>query len=152
MALAEVGKFGACRRTRSARRCARSLFYEAQQLIKGLYALFLRDWLSSFDPSQLLLLRLEDYDAAPAAHLRAVLTFLSLTQPTGALWRRMLSRPRANVHRAGASGSTALLPETRSLLASFYAPFNEELAALLGDDRFLWKDCTGNVTATPGVT
>ena len=26
------------------------------------------------------------------------------------------------------------------LLRSFYAPFNAELAAMLGDERFLWKD------------
>ncbi len=32
-----------------------------------------------------------------------------------------------------------MLPETRILLQEFYAPFNKKLAALLSDNRFLWK-------------
>jgi hypothetical protein len=34
-----------------------------------------------------------------------------------------------------------MLPETRALLEEFYAPFNQKLAQLMGDDeRYLWKD------------
>eukprot|EP01104_Vermistella_antarctica_P006028 TRINITY_DN16767_c0_g1_i1.p1 TRINITY_DN16767_c0_g1~~TRINITY_DN16767_c0_g1_i1.p1 ORF type:complete len:505 (+),score=54.76 TRINITY_DN16767_c0_g1_i1:229-1743(+) len=33
-----------------------------------------------------------------------------------------------------------MLPETRKLLTEFYQPYNEELARLLGDDRFLWSE------------
>jgi hypothetical protein len=33
-----------------------------------------------------------------------------------------------------------MLDETRATLNAFYAPFNEQLAALLGDERFAWRD------------
>ncbi|KAL3918235.1 MAG: hypothetical protein SGPRY_006096, partial [Prymnesium sp.] len=105
MAKAEVSLFDDCRRNHSARRCARSLFYpvllhqslklaylpcllikawpsQAQQLVKGLYALFLHDWIYSFPSSQILVLRLEDYDAWLPAHLKVVMSFLSLSEPS----------------------------------------------------------------------
>ncbi|KAL1514621.1 hypothetical protein AB1Y20_003715 [Prymnesium parvum] len=154
MALADMRRFDECRRTHSARRCGRSLFYQAQQLVKGLYSLFLRDWVCSFPPPQLLVIRLEDYEAAPRVHLAAVIGFLSLSPIKGRRWERMLSRPRANAQRAGTAagtrGPSGLPDETRALLSAFYAPFNEELAALMGgEERFLWLDRGGvraNVT------
>ncbi len=33
-----------------------------------------------------------------------------------------------------------MLPQTRTLLQTFYAPFNQKLGRLLGDDRFLWTE------------
>jgi hypothetical protein len=33
-----------------------------------------------------------------------------------------------------------MLPKTRAALSAFYAPFNDALAALLGDERFRWSD------------
>ena len=43
-------------------------------------------------------------------------------------------------HPKFASGSKQeMLIETRELLKDFYAPFNSELAHMLNDDRFLWK-------------
>ncbi len=32
-----------------------------------------------------------------------------------------------------------MLPETRTILDQFYAPYNRQLARLLGDDRFLFQ-------------
>ena len=32
-----------------------------------------------------------------------------------------------------------VLPETKELLTSFYQPFNEDLAKLLQDEKYLWK-------------
>lgn len=33
-----------------------------------------------------------------------------------------------------------MMESTRVLLNKFFEPFNKELATLLQDDRFLWKD------------
>ena len=33
-----------------------------------------------------------------------------------------------------------MLPETEELLSLFYRPYNEQLARLLRDDRFLWAE------------
>lgn len=37
------------------------------------------------------------------------------------------------------SMSGTMLPETRKLLENFHRQFNEKLADLLDDDRFLWQ-------------
>ncbi len=97
------------------------------------------------------MLRLEDYSADMARHLDAVFSFAGLRDPTPAEWTAILDAPRANAGASG-GGSAArallreprasiepMLPETRAALSSFYAPFNEELAALLGDERFAWR-------------
>ncbi len=46
--------------------------------------------------------------------------------------------------RSKARKPSDMLPETRVLLQQFYAPFNEELAALLSDNLFLWKNDLSN--------
>lgn len=35
-----------------------------------------------------------------------------------------------------------MLPETISVLNEFYEPFNQQLAHLLDDEQFLWRDIT----------
>jgi hypothetical protein len=93
-------------------------------------------------------LRLEDYSADMARHLDAVFSFAGLRDPTPAEWTAILDAPRANSGASGAARALLreprapiepMLPETRAALTAFYAPFNEELAALLGDERFAWR-------------
>ena len=137
MARHEAARFQACAARHAARRCARAHFEGAQQLVKGLYATVLPDWLGAFPPEQFLVLRLEDYEAAPAPHLRATLAFLGLPPPSPQRWQRTLAQPRANRRQAGGA---ALLPETAAFLRAFYAPYNAQLAYWLADDRWLWED------------
>lgn len=33
-----------------------------------------------------------------------------------------------------------MLPETRKILETFYKPFIQRFASMVGDDKFLWKD------------
>ena len=73
-----MAAFSRCRETSTARRCARAVYHEAEQLVKGLYAIFLEGWLDTFPPSQLLIMRLEDYEQRTEHHLRTVLRFLRL--------------------------------------------------------------------------
>ena len=35
-----------------------------------------------------------------------------------------------------------MLPETKRLLVELYRPYNEQLAAFLGDERFAWRDAS----------
>ena len=44
--------------------------------------------------------------------------------------------------KSGYKPYTKMLPETRELLDSFYEPYNKQLAALLMDERFLFKKIT----------
>ena len=65
--------------------------------------------------------------------------------PPSFTWQ-VANRIRAVPTPASAPGHTLTrvpLPmptEAATLLHGFYAPFNAELAKLLGDERFLWKD------------
>ena len=113
------------------------------------------------------LLRAEDYWAAPDQTLASVFSFLGLAPLPGARLREIAARPTTylpgsnatfardsrivnrvrSVPAAPTSGGHTLtrVPEPMAdeagvLLRSFYAPFNAELAAMLGDERFLWKD------------
>jgi hypothetical protein len=107
-----------------------------------MYAAFLGDWAPRFPRRQILMLRLEDYSAAPRRHLEALFAHAGLRQPTEAEWPAILRAPAANTRgggaRALAGAPEEMLSETRELLREFYAPFNTELAALVGDARFQW--------------
>ena len=149
MARHEAARFEACAARHAERRCARTQFDGAQQLVKGLYAAFLPDWLGAFPPEQFLTLRLEDYEASPAPHLRATLSFLGLPSPSPQRWQRMLAQPRANRRQAGGA---ALLPATAAFLRAFYAPYNAQLAYWLGDDRWLWEDVHAAQPAASNAT
>ena len=149
MVLADVGAFSKCRLNEgnSARRCARIVYHEAEQLVKGMYSLFLEGWLDVFPADQLLVVRLEDYDAQLERHLDLVLKFLGLPPPPDrSTWRRMLSKPRANRQMKG----EPMLESTRDVLRTFYAEFNEHLAELLGDKRYReWHEGLDNEVDAP---
>jgi N-acetylgalactosamine 4-sulfate 6-O-sulfotransferase len=134
MVTTDVAEFSSCRQTSTARRCARSTFYVAEQLVKGMYSLFLEPWLATFPASQLLVLRVEDYRDAPTLHIRQLLAFLSLPKPSMRVWHRMISQPQANRR---APGGEPMLAHTQRTLIQFYSEFNEQLAAMMGDDRYL---------------
>ena len=131
----------------TARRCARKLFADAQQLVKGIYSIPLESWLAVFPPEQMLIFRLEDYQADLADHLQAAISFLGLPNPPAQAWGRMLAQRRANRR---APGGESMHNGTASMLRAFYRPFNEELARLLGDSRYLsWHEEPGAPMGAP---
>ena len=147
MVRAETGAFDACRARHSERRCARTLFSRCEQLIKGMYSVFLVEWSAAFPREQTLVLRLEDYRADLPRCLRAVLRFLRLPRPPTARWRRMVVQPPRN--RGSDAAALLLFGSTRERLARFYAPFNQRLAWLMGDRRFTWDDAVPWRNASP---
>jgi N-acetylgalactosamine 4-sulfate 6-O-sulfotransferase len=52
--------------------------YSVQQLVKGMYGAFLPAWRAVWPSDRLLLLRTEDYKAAPGPHVAAVSDFLGM--------------------------------------------------------------------------
>ena len=110
----------------------------------GIYAVFLREWLSQFPRNQILVIRLEDYAADGDAALDKIYDFLGVS-PT--------DRPRSSASRGDAVDDKAtkvanrayvdigpMMNETEVILRRFYAEHNLALARLLDDDRFLWAD------------
>ena len=143
------------------------VYYHADQFFKGAYALYVDEWLRAFGRERVRLLRAEDYWAAPYQTLAHVFGFLGVAPLPGSRLREIAARPttylpgsnatfardRRIVNRvrsvpaaATSAGHTLTrVPEPMAdeavvLLRSFYAPFNAELAAMLGDEQFLWKD------------
>lgn len=135
--LQDIQRWNDCKSRFSELECIRR--YNPQQLIKGMYSEFVQAWLGVFPKDQVLFLRTEDYKAAPREHLAAVLKFLGMRDLTQDEWQRITGAKRAN---AQSSMYPRMLPETRQLLEDFYAPYNKRLAALLQDDRYLWRDRT----------
>ncbi|KAL6764338.1 P-loop containing nucleoside triphosphate hydrolase protein [Haematococcus lacustris] len=108
--------------------------YQPQQLVKGLYAGYLPAWWAVWPRERLLLLRTEDYKAAPQEHLQAVSHFLGLRALSDSEAVRVVAAKRRN-----AKSYAAMLPETRDMLQDFYRPWNERLSRMLGNDsRWLW--------------
>jgi hypothetical protein len=99
----------------------------------GLYVLFIEKWLEHFSFDQFLVVRLEDYEIDPRAHMQRVFDFLELPEPRN--WGAVVHEGVANKHR---TERKAMLPETERALRDFYLPYNRLLAKLLKDPKYLW--------------
>jgi hypothetical protein len=95
-------------------------------LDRGIYVDHLRTWFDLFDRRQVLVLRSEDYFAAPGAIIPQVLDFLGLPRWTPSRFAKR------NVGRY-----SPLDPQTRKELSEYFAPHNARLADCLGVD-FGW--------------
>ncbi|KAK3729053.1 hypothetical protein RRG08_005426 [Elysia crispata] len=103
------------------------------------YSVYLREWMSVFHKNHFLVLRTEDYHADMKGTLQRTYTFLdmrNLTEEEEVKVESQLKKHETVLKKKAGP----MFAETRALLEEFFAPFNEDLTALLGDDRFLWKD------------
>lgn len=140
--------FDECGGTHGSRRCAflfelleakyGDIFFHCDQIIRGVYEPFMRDWHAALGEG-LLVLRVEDLLDSPAQSRRRLLDFLGLPAVDGAA----LPAPEASyavLHARSlrAAKAHAMLPATRVLAERFYAPHNEALAKLLGDPGLAW--------------
>ena len=104
---------------------------------RSIYHPWLAEWLRVWPRHQLLVLRYEDWVAAPDATAAQLFDFIGL-QPLSPEALAQLPRPRADAAGDDAAFTTA---ETRRTLRAFFAPHNQALAQMLGDDpRWTWED------------
>ncbi|MBV8162032.1 MAG: sulfotransferase domain-containing protein [Acidimicrobiia bacterium] len=95
---------------------------------RGEYAEQLRRWLSHYPRAQLLVLRSEDLYDQPASTYARALEFLGLPAASLDTYRRY-TRQASTAHMTDAA---------RRRLTAHFAPHNQRLAALLGED--VWWD------------
>ncbi|KAK9810890.1 hypothetical protein WJX73_005645 [Symbiochloris irregularis] len=143
-----VAEMNACLKGQgaSARSCA-LLHYEGkpQQLIKGMYSVFLPDWQAAYREDQILVINTDTYRQQEEATLQTVLKFLELEEATPAEIARMteVEANRGHNQNAKVKGCAAKRPNmlhtTRELLADFYAPFDEELAQQMQWHSLQWN-------------
>lgn len=99
-------------------------------LSRGRYADLLRPWLARFDREQVLVIRFEDLVTDTGPTLTRVHEHLGVTP-----------RPDLGSDASGINASTArgdIAPETLARLRASYAPLNDELRTLLGEDFPGW--------------
>ena len=100
----------------------------------GIYFAHIRRWLKFFPRHQFLFVRLEDMAIDPNKTLHRVGQFLNVSETGFKINEDDLANPRLQ------NSYPPMLKETASLLQKFYQPFNQKLAGLLNDERFLWND------------
>ncbi|XP_076434560.1 carbohydrate sulfotransferase 15-like isoform X1 [Babylonia areolata] len=136
----ETGWYRRCFARASVRQCAYNVTLSTHsqlRLEKGLYAVFLSDWLRVFPRHQLHIFRFEDYVQDIAGHLKGLFHFLGLKAVPDEKLHHLAS---LSVYNKGRHYNTGpMLPETRRLLQEFYAPFNAQMAALMNSDKYLWE-------------
>eukprot|EP00899_Mesostigma_viride_P010138 jgi/Mesvir1/19125/Mv12867-RA.2 len=142
VATKQVDLMNRCMETKTAAACAHQNYFNAQQLIKGMFSVYLPAWWEVFPREQLLVLRMEHYSKNTKAELVRVMDFLGMREPSEAEWGKILEMKTKNTretnNKGGTGASGPMLPETREMLERFYRPFNEQLAHMLGDQGFLW--------------
>jgi len=134
-----------CEKAHDARRCAHlfelmsseyaDVFFHCDQLIRGLYEPFVRDWHAAFGRESLLVLKAEDLLDRPAQARATLLTFLNLPGADDASkYGALPDKSYAQLHAQDLAASKAqpMLPATRAAIDGFYRPHNTRLEALLG--------------------
>ena len=118
-----------------------------------------------FPREQLLILKTEDYSSNRLQHLKQVFKFLELGDGSlhimrsfAILWifmvaqcslsddidatleERIMTRQNSNkMPSRYASKIGRMLPQTERMLRDFFAPFHQQLADVIGDDRFRFE-------------
>lgn len=102
----------------------------------GIYYYHIIRWLNVFPHERFLFLRKEDLITNTSAVMTRVWEFLGLS--TVPETKQEYANANKWTRDPNYSSKFAMLPETRELLDSFYQPYNELLAHLLSDSRYLW--------------
>ncbi|KAG2498747.1 hypothetical protein HYH03_003486 [Edaphochlamys debaryana] len=106
------------------------LFFHADQILRGVYVLYLELWLKYFDPSTILIIRSEDYYASPVRTYMRMLDFLELDPETIAYHERI-----TRLTRGSGPGPNDTLPWSKV----------EDIIQILPDEK-LWVDIKRTLT------
>lgn len=137
-----VGVYQNCTERHSVRYCVynRTIAYLSRVRLRlGMYSVYIKDWLKVFPPDQILIISLEDYARHPRKTLSKIYKFLDVRILDGESMRSIAKMKTANKRKKSDRNVGAMLNETRRLLNEFYEPYNQELADIFEDDKFLWE-------------
>lgn len=147
--LSVVKKFLECTKLNSEFDCltfTRGKACEQPRLSISLYYFHIAKWLSVFPRDQFYFLRIEDLNHGLYSEMKGVWNYLN-TQVlskdvfNSALKQNQLHNNTNNwIKSEKYSDTFQIWPETKQLLQSFFHPYNERLARLLNDEKYLWHD------------
>lgn len=117
------------------------VFYHADQLIKGMYSIFMEDWITAFPLQNFVVIRAEDYYERPRPALQRVFKLLNVSQPSEDVWNAMTEGPPTPKKEQDWMRDipTEIPPDLRRELESFYAPFNTKLRDML-EETSIYKN------------
>ena len=106
-------------------------------LYKGMYIIFIEDWLKVYPKEQVYILRLEDYTKNKLAELNNIFNFLGVSNvPSNS--SVFENNGKKNKKRKADIKLGYMLPKTKILLDDFYRTYNTRLSHFLNNDKFLW--------------
>lgn len=127
------------------------IFFHADQVIRGIYSPFVRDWLGAFAENQLLVVRTEEFLDRRQPLLNRIWRHLGL-EPVDleASLPPKLVRAQQRLptdYWAWTKSKGPIQKETSQLLAAFYLPFNRELREMLAAEGTSCRGAGGDVLA-----
>ena len=105
----------------------------------SLYYFHVIKWLSVFPREQLLFLTMEDLVQDPYSVVSSAWKFIGLDPIAEASFKPKLSNANKWITSNKYKNYFKMWSETKALLDAFFGPYNERLAKLLDDKRFLWN-------------
>ena len=107
----------------------------------SLYYYHVVRWLSIFERKQLMFMRMEDLSNDPYTTLSSVWRFIDLKPiPPNHFKTNVKANANTWIVSKKNKENFKMWPETRQLLDAFFAPYNNLLAILLNDNKYLWKE------------
>ena len=114
---------------------------DPQQLRTNFYYLYLLPWLQVFPRENFLFIRTEDMKKDTAKTLQETFQFLGMSPlPKDKIDSIAAIAHNSQNNRHSNYSIMSLSSSTKKKLRAYFRPFNEKLAKLLNDDRFLWED------------
>ncbi|XP_071113510.1 carbohydrate sulfotransferase 15-like isoform X1 [Haliotis cracherodii] len=141
-AIRAVAMIENCQKTRTTKQCIfdMDMYVNLPMRIHiSCYSVFMKEWMRVFPRESFLVLRNEDYGHDIKNHMNMVFSFLNMSRLPDEDMDVISNAKRKHVTQSK-KNKGPMMESTRVLLNKFFEPFNKELATLLQDDRFLWKD------------
>lgn len=111
------------------------------RLVLGMYAVHIKKWLQFYPMENFLFIKMEEISEDTFVTMAKITQFLGIVPVSREAAHSMLGRVW-NVLLNASSLHVNIPPmeeKTRTILEEFYQPYNQELAKMLNDDRFLWN-------------
>ncbi|XP_063677328.1 carbohydrate sulfotransferase 15-like [Bolinopsis microptera] len=137
----ETRKFNRCLESNSLRNCCYSSGYSLRlRVALGVYICYIRDFLEVFGDN-FLVVTMEEYHLYPTETLNNIFYHIGVSEPKLEDLHSFLESSKTyNVNSNVKEEVGDMLPETKDLLDTFYAPYNFALAELLADSRLLFRN------------
>jgi N-acetylgalactosamine 4-sulfate 6-O-sulfotransferase len=109
-------------------------------LADSLYYVSLKEWFKFVPRDRILVLKTEDMANDTVSTAQTLFKFLGMSEmDTTHLERGIRALEQSNSQSETHNSSLAMTERAKEKLEEFFKPYNEKLANLLHDDRFLWK-------------